>query len=235
MDDRAARGGLPPLADVGTPDVGAPDDSRNRFSGHHLLCRPQAAEKTRFDGRGRPRTQADVRQTGHSPRRADGAGGRGGRCRDGLGVGQDDVQGGAGRKGHRLLFDLRGAARLPRPGEEIPGQRRPLYRQFLCGAQCRGLLRRIVLLHPAGCPLSDGAVDLFPDQCGGDGTVRTYADRGRRRGLRELSGGVYGSSPRRKPAACRRGGDHRRERRRGQIFDGAELVSGRQGGPGRHL
>ena len=27
VDDRAARGGLPPLADVGTPDVGAPDDS----------------------------------------------------------------------------------------------------------------------------------------------------------------------------------------------------------------
>ena len=36
------------------PDVGAPDDSRNRFSGHHLLRRPQAAEKTQFDGRGRP-------------------------------------------------------------------------------------------------------------------------------------------------------------------------------------
>jgi len=40
VDARAARGGLPPLADVGTPDVGAPDDSRNRFSGHHLLRRP---------------------------------------------------------------------------------------------------------------------------------------------------------------------------------------------------
>ena len=39
---------------LGTPDVGAPDDSRNRFSGHHLLRRPQAAEKTQFDGRGRP-------------------------------------------------------------------------------------------------------------------------------------------------------------------------------------
>ena len=44
------RRGLPPLADVGTPCVGAPDDSRNRFSGHHLLRRPQAAEKTQFDG-----------------------------------------------------------------------------------------------------------------------------------------------------------------------------------------
>ena len=235
MDDRAARGGLPPLADDGAADVGPPDDSRNRFSGHHLLCRPQAAEKTRFDGRSRSRTQTDLRQTGHSPRRADGAGGRGGRCRDGLGVGQDHLQGGVGREGHHFLFDFRSAARLPGSREEVSRQRRALYRQFLRRAQRRGLFRRFVLLHSERRPLSDGAFNLFPHQCRGNGAVRTYADRSRRRCLRELSGGVYSPSPRRKPAACRRGGDHRRERRRGQIFDGAELVSGRQGGPGRHL
>ena len=125
--------------------------------------------------------------------------------------------------------------RLSRPGEEIPGQRRPLYRQFLCGTQCCGLLRRFVLLHPQGCPLSDGTVDLFPYQCGWDGTVRTYADRGRRRGLRELPRRLYGPAPRREPAACRRGRDHCREGRRGQILHGAELVSRRQAGAGRHL
>ena len=158
VDDRAARGGLPPLADDGTADVGPPDDSRNRFSGHHLLRRPQAAEKTRFDGRSRSRTQTDLRQTGHSPRRADGAGGRGGRCRDGLGVGQDHLQGGAGREGHHFLFDFRSAARLPGSREEVSRQRRALYRQFLRRAQRRGLFRRFVLLHSEGRPLSDGAL-----------------------------------------------------------------------------
>ena len=61
------------------------------------------------------------------------------------------------------------------------GKRRALYRQLLRGAERRGLLRRLVLLHPQGSALPDGAVDLFPHQRGRHGAVRTHADRGRRR------------------------------------------------------
>ena len=118
VDDRAACGGLPPLADAGGSDVGPPDDPADRLSGDHLLCGSQAQETARFDGRSRSRAETHVRQTGHSARRADGPGGRRSRCRDGLRVGEDHLQGDAGRKGDHLLFDLRGAARLPRAGEK---------------------------------------------------------------------------------------------------------------------
>ena len=235
VDDRAARGGLPPLADARAAHVGPPAHPRNRFSGHHLLCGAQGEETPRLDGRGRSRAQAHVRQTGHSARGADGAGRRCRRCRDGLRLGEDHFPRDAGREGHHLLLDLGGTARPSRSGPQVPRERRPLYRQLLCGAQCRGLLRRVVLLHPEGSTLPDGAFDLFPHQCRGHRTVRAHAHRGRRRGLRELPRGMYGPDARREPAARRRRGDRRRARRRGQVLDRAELVPGRPRGAGRHL
>jgi Fe-S cluster assembly protein SufB len=54
-------------------------------------------------------------------------------------------------------------------------------------------------------------------------------------GLRLLSGRLHRAAARRKPAACRRGRADRAGRCRDQVFDGAELVSGRQGRQGRHL
>lgn len=164
MDDRAPRGGLPALADARTPDVGASDDPGDRLSGYHLLCGAEGPQEARLDGRGRPRTQAHVRQAGHSARGADGADGRGGRCRDGLRLGEDHLQGDACREGDHLLFNFGGAARPSRPGEKVPRERRSLYRQLLRRAERRGLLRRVVLLHPQGGAVPDGAVDLLPHQ-----------------------------------------------------------------------
>lgn len=91
------------------------------------------------------------------------------------------------------------------------------------------------LLHSQRRALPDGAFDLFPHQCGGYGPVRADADRGRRRGLCQLSGGVHGAPPGREPVACRRGRNRRREGCRGEVFHRPELVSGRQGGKGRRL
>ena len=83
------------------------------------------------------------------------------------------------------------------------------------------------------CPMELST--YFRINAAGYGTVRTHADRRRRRGLRELSGRVYRPAARREPVARRRGGDRRRARRRGEILDRPELVSGRQGGARRHL
>ena len=60
------------------------------------------------------------------------------------------------------------------------------------------------------CPM-----DLFPDQRGRNRPVRTDADRGRRRSLRQLYGGVYRAAARRKPTACRRRRNRCDEGRRG--------------------
>ena len=58
------------------------------------------------------------------------------------------------------------------------------------------------------------------------------AEEGR---LRLLSRRLHGAAARREPAACRRGRTGRARRRRDQVFDGAELVSGRRRRQGRHL
>jgi Fe-S cluster assembly protein SufB len=58
-------------------------------------------------------------------------------------------------------------------------------RQLLRGAQFGGVHRRLVLLHPEGREVPDGAVDLFPHQHAGVRAVRAHADR--RRGGRAVS------------------------------------------------
>ena len=67
----------------------------------------------------------------------------------------------------------------------------PYTDNFLCGAQCCGFLRRVVLLYPERGAVSDGAVDLFPHQCCRNGPVRTNPHRGRRGSLCQLFGGVH--------------------------------------------
>ena len=59
------------------------------------------------------------------------------------------------------------------------------------------------------------SVSVFPDQRGRNRPVRTDADRGRRRSLRQLYGGVYRAAARRKPIACRRRRNRCDEGRRG--------------------
>ena len=47
----------------------------------------------------------------------------------------------------------------------------PYTDNFFAVAQFGGVQRRVVLLHPEGRALPDGAVDLFPHQCRGDRPV----------------------------------------------------------------
>ena len=118
----------------------------------------------------------------------------------------------AGGGGRHLLLLLRGGAEAPRAGGEVPGHGRALHGQLLRDPQLRGLLRRLLLLHPQGRALPDGAVDLLPHQRRQHRAVRADADRRRRGRLRELPRGLHRPHPRREPAP-RRGGRAGRPRR----------------------
>ena len=163
--------------------------------------------------------------------RPQGRGRRGVRLR----LGRDDLQGRARRARHHLLLVLRGGARASRAGAQISRHRRAAERQFLRGAQLGGVQRRLVRLHPAGRALPDGAVDLFPHQRAEDRPVRAHAAHRRQGRLCQLSRRLHRAAARREPAACRGRRADRARRRRDQIFDRAELVSGRRRGQGRHL
>ena len=88
---------------------------------------------------------------------------------------------------------------------------------------------------PAGRALPDGAVHLFPHQREEHRPVRAHADHRRQGRLRELPRRLHRADARRKPVARRRGRTGRARRCRDQIFDRAELVSGRRRRQGRHL
>ena len=115
-------------------------------------------------------------------------------------------------------------------GTVVPDQR-----QLLRGAQLGGVHRRLVRLHPEGRALPARALDLFPDQRVGDGSVRAHADHRRGRQPRLLSRGLLRPDARREPAARRRGGARGARRRADQVLDHPELVSGRRRRKGRDL
>ena len=94
----------------------------------------------------------------------------------------------------------------PGAGEEVPGHGGSVYRQFLCGAECGGVYRRLVCVRAQGRALPDGAVDVFPHQRRGDGAVRAHADCCRRGRVRELPGGLHGADSRHEPVARGGGG-----------------------------
>ena len=94
---------------------------------------------------------------------------------------------------HHLLLLLRGGAEPPGAREEVPRLGRPLLRQLLRDAELRGLLRRLLLLHPEGRALPDGALDLLPDQLGQHRPVRAHADRRRGGRVRLLPRGLHGA------------------------------------------
>ena len=140
-----------------------------------------------------------------------------------------------GEARHHLLLVLRSGARASRSGEAVSRLGRAAHRQLLRRAQLGGLQRRQLRLRAEGRALPDGAVDLLPHQREGHRPVRAHADRLRRRRDGELSRRLHGAEARREPAA-RRGRRARRARQRHhQVLDGAELVSRRQAGQGRHL
>ncbi len=119
--------------------------------------------------------------------------------------------------------------------KQVSRHRRAGDGQFLRDAQFGGLFRRHVRLCAQGRALPDGTVDLFPHQCQRDGAVRAHADRRRRRFVCELSRRLHRAQARREPASCRRRRTGGAGRRGDQIFDGAELVSGRRERARRHL
>ena len=80
---------------------------------------------------------------------------------------------------------------------EVPRHRGALHRQFFCRAELGRLQRRVVLLHPQGRALPDGAVHLFPHQRREHRPVRAHADRGGGRRLCELPGRLHGADARR--------------------------------------
>ncbi len=106
---------------------------------------------------------------------------------------------------------------------------------FFAALEFRGVQRRLVCLCAAGRALPDGIVDLLPHQRGEIGPVRAHPVDRRQGRLCQLSRRVHGAAARRKSAACRGRRAHRARRCADQIFDRAELVSGRRRGQGRHL
>ncbi len=119
--------------------------------------------------------------------------------------------------------------------KQIHGQRGAGGRQLLRRAQLRGVHRRLVLLYSQGRQMPDGAVDVFPHQYPGIGTVRAHADHRRRRRLGVLSRRLHRAQVRHQPAACGGGGTGGARARRHQVLDGAELVRGRRERQGRDL
>ena len=153
---------------------------------------------------------------------------RRGRRRVRFGFGRDHLQGGAEEGRRDLHADLGGAARASRSGEEVSRHGGADLGQLLRHAQLGGVLRRLVRLRAAGRALPDGAVDLFPHQREEHRPVRAHADHRRQGLLRELSRRLHRADARREPASRRGGRAGRARRRRDQVFDGAELVSGRR-------
>ena len=160
---------------------------------------------------------------------------RGGRRRVRQRLRGHHLQGGAGQGRRHLLRDLGGRPRASRAGAEVPGLGGAAVRQLLRLAQLGGVLRRLVRLRAGGRALPDGALHLLPHQREGDRPVRAHAHHRRQGRLRVLPRGLHGADARRAPAARRRGRADRARRRRDQVLDGAELVSGRQERQGRHL
>ena len=160
---------------------------------------------------------------------------RRGRCGVRQRVGGHHVQGTPGRSRRDLLFVLGRGAEPSGPHRAVSRHRGAARRQLLRGAELRGVLRRLVRLRAAGRALPDGAVHLLPHQREEHRPVRAHADHRRARLARELSRRLHGAHARREPAACRGGRAHRRGRRRDQVLDGAELVSGRRERRRRHL
>ena len=162
---------LPPLADAGDAPMGTPQHPPHRLSRHHLLRRPETEGRTQEPRRGGPGATQDVRQAGYPAPRAEDPQRHGRRCGHGQRLGEDHLQGGAGREGHHLLLLQRGGEASPGPRPQIPRHGGRLSRQLLRRAQLGRLLRRIVRLHPQRRALPDGAEHLLPHQRRQHGSV----------------------------------------------------------------
>ena len=223
--------GLSEMADHDRAGLGQDRLSGDRLSGRVLLRRAQKEGRARKPRRARSRDQVGLRQARH-PAGGAGSARRGeGRTqgRGGCGVRQRQrrhhLPRGIAEGGGDLPLDQRGDPRASRSRQEVARAGRAAERQLLRVPQQRGLFGRHLRLHPRRRTLPDGALDLFPHQCGEHRPVRTHADRGRKGQLRQLPRRLHRADARREPAACRGGRAGRDGRCRDQVFDRAELVS----------
>jgi Fe-S cluster assembly scaffold protein SufB len=124
---------------------------------------------------------------------------------------------------------------VPGAGAQVSRQRRTAPRQLLRGAQQRRIQRRLLRLHPQGCALPHGAVHLFPHQRGQDGQFeRTLiiADEGSHVSYLEGCTAPMRDENQLHAAVVELVA---LDRCRDQVLHGAELVSRRRRGQGRHL
>ena len=219
----------------GRARLGQAPDRPDRLPGDQLLGGAEAEAGARQHGRRRSRDPRDVRQARHPAARAEDAQQRRRRRHRRLGVGDHHVQGDARRGRRDLLLVLRGGARPSRPRPRAPRLGRAGARQLLRSTQLGGVLRRVVLLHPQGRALPDGAVDVLPHQLAEHRPVRAHADRRRGRLARVVPRGLHGAAARREPAPRGRRRAGRQGPCRDQVLDRAELVSGRRERRRRHL
>ncbi len=226
--------GLPSLAHDGRAEVAERQVSEDRFPGDHLLLGAEA-EEARQHRSGRSGAPAHVREA----RRADERAGEACRCRRRRRfrqrVGRHHVQGKARRGRHPVLLDLGSRAEASGNRPQVPGDRGPVERQLLRGAQLGGVHRRLVLLHPEGRQVPDGPVDVLPHQHAGLRAVRAHADHRRGRRVGVVPRRLHGAEVRHQSAPCGGRRARRAGARRHQVLDGAELVRGRRERRGRHL
>jgi len=179
----------------------------HRLPGHQLLGRPQAPGGPPPEpGRGGSGAAGDLREAGHPPARAGRPGGGGGGRGVRLRVRGHHLQGQAGRARHHLLPPLRGGARAPGPGAQIPGQGSAAHGQLLRRPQLGGVLRGLFRVHPQGGALPHGTVHLFPHQRRRHRPVRAHPHHRRRGQLRLLPGGLHRPHAGREPVARGGGG-----------------------------
>ena len=151
-------------------------------------------------------------------------------------LGGDDLQGEADEGRRHLLLDLRGGARASRSGaRNISARSCPTRDNFYAALNSAVFSDGSFVYIPKGvrCPME--LSHLFPHQRREHRPVRAHADRRRRGRLRQLPRRLHRAAARREPAPRRGGRAGRARRCRDQVFDRAELVSGRRGRQGRHL
>ena len=176
---------------------------------------PASAQAARTARRGRQRLR---------PRR----GRRGVRFR----LGRHHLQGGA-RQGRRHLLPISEAMREhPELVKKYLGTVVPVTDNFFATLNSAVFSDGSFVYVPPGvrCPMELSTYFRINEQQ--HRPVRAHADHRRQGLLCELSRRLHRADARREPAACRGGRADRARRRRDQVFDRAELVSGRRGRQG---
>ena len=168
----------------------------HRLPGHRLLLGPQAEEDGPEEpGRGGSGAAADLREARHPARRSRSCWRAWRWTRSSTASRwRPPTRRSSATLGVIFCSFSEAVREHPELVREVPGLGGAVHRQLLRGPEQRGLLRRLLRLRAQGGALSDGAVDLLPDQRRRDRAVRAHPDRRRRGGLRQLPGGLHGAA-----------------------------------------